>query len=229
LRFAIHATGVVLILLVIFGPPNQFATVLALAAAGLTVALKDFIVGFFGWFILMGRNGIRPGDWVEINGVGGEVLELGLLHTVLLETGSRSDAGHPTGRKVTFVNSYPIEGHYFNFSTSGEWLWDELEVLLPQGADPYPLAEAVQTIVAADTNANARLAEEEWQRVVPGPAKRTFSMEPVTTVRTTNFGVNVIVRYITRANERHAVRARLYREIVGRLHEKNIPTPSPVT
>jgi len=25
----------------------------ALAGAGLTVALKDFIVGFFGWFVLM--------------------------------------------------------------------------------------------------------------------------------------------------------------------------------
>jgi hypothetical protein len=114
-----QAIGAVLILLVIFGVPNNFGTVAALAGAGITVAMKDFIVGFFGWFILMGKNGIHPGDWVEINGVGGEVLELGLLHTVLLETGSWADAGHPTGRKVTFVNSYAIEGHYFNFSTSG--------------------------------------------------------------------------------------------------------------
>ncbi|HVG91136.1 MAG TPA: mechanosensitive ion channel domain-containing protein, partial [Alphaproteobacteria bacterium] len=79
-RFAVQVVGVCLILVVIFGPPSQLATVLALAGAGLTVALKDFIVGFFGWFILMGPNGIRPGDWVEINGIGGEVVEVGLLH-----------------------------------------------------------------------------------------------------------------------------------------------------
>ena len=86
----------------------------------------------------MGNNGIRPGDWVEINGVGGEVMEVGMLHTVILETGSWADAGHPTGRKVTFVNSFAIEGHYFNFSTSGQWLWDELQVVVPIGRDPYP-------------------------------------------------------------------------------------------
>ena len=119
--------------------PSNFATVLALAGAGLTVAMKDFIVGFFGWFVLMGKDGIRPGDWVEINGVGGEVLKVGLLHTVILETGNWTDAGHPTGRKVSFVNSFAIEGHYFNFSTSGQWLWDEIEVQIPESAEPYAI------------------------------------------------------------------------------------------
>ena len=68
LRFISQMIGVLVILLVVFGLPSQLSTVLALGAAGLTVALKDFIVAFFGWFVLMGRNGIRVGDWVEING-----------------------------------------------------------------------------------------------------------------------------------------------------------------
>ena len=51
--------------------------------------------------------------WVEINGVSGEVIELGIFHTVLLETGSWGDSGHPTGRRVTFTNSFAIGGHYF--------------------------------------------------------------------------------------------------------------------
>ncbi|HXX71807.1 MAG TPA: mechanosensitive ion channel domain-containing protein, partial [Candidatus Acidoferrum sp.] len=145
---SVQAVGVILILLVIFGIPNNFATVLALAGAGLTVALKDFIVGFLGWFVLIGKDGIRVGDWVEINGVGGEVLKLGPLHTVVLETGNWTDAGHPTGRKVSFVNSFAIEGHYFNFSTSGQWLWDEIELQVPASVDPYAMAEAIQEIAA---------------------------------------------------------------------------------
>ncbi|PYX53792.1 MAG: hypothetical protein DMG73_20125 [Acidobacteria bacterium] len=95
IRFVVQVVGVLLILLVIFGPPNQMPTILGLAGAGLTVALKDFIVGFFGWFVLMGRNGIRVGDWVEINGVAGEVVEIGLLRTVLLETGNWADTISP--------------------------------------------------------------------------------------------------------------------------------------
>ncbi len=130
-KFAAQAVGALVILFIIFGMPTQTTTVLGLAGAGLTVAMKDFIVAFFGWFILMGRNGIRVGDWVEINGVGGEVVEVGLLKTVLLETGNWTDSSHPTGRRVSFVNSFAIEGHFFNFTTSGQWMWDELSMLIP--------------------------------------------------------------------------------------------------
>ena len=232
---AMRVVGVVVILLVIFGVPNQFATVLALAGAGLTVACKDFIVGFFGWFILMGRNGIRPGDWVEINGVGGEVFEVGLLRTVLLETGNWTDAGHPTGRKVTFVNSFAIEGHYFNFSTSGQWMWDEIEIVIPAGQDPYPIAEEIKKIIAKETGANARLAEQEWDRVTLSHGSGAFNTEPAMNLRPSDGGVSVAVRYITRANERYEFRSRVFRSVLELLHstknkqaaEKLAPLPVP--
>ncbi len=221
--FAVQAIGVCLILLIVFGMPSNFATVLALAGAGITVAMKDFIVGFFGWFVLMGTNGIRPGDWVEINGVAGEVLQVGLLHTVILETGSWADAGHPTGRKVTFVNSFAIEGHYFNFSTSGQWLWDEIQVQAPAGKDPYAVADAIQKLAAEDTKANAELAEKEWKRVTPDFAEKTFSAVPSLSVTPSGGGVDIRVRYLTRANERHEVRGRLYRSVVELLRDEGIP------
>jgi len=221
--FAVEALGIAVILLVIFGMPSNFATVVALAGAGLTVALKDFIVGFFGWFVLMGKDGIRPGDWVEINGVGGEVLEVGLFQTVLLETGNWTDAAHPTGRKVTFVNSFAIEGHYINFSTSGQWLWDEFEVQVPKDADPYPLAESIQNIVAEDTAANSHEAETDWERAVPVFGKQKFSAAPFVSVRPTGGTVSIFVRYLTRATERTEIRARLYRAVIELLRQKSLP------
>jgi small-conductance mechanosensitive channel len=224
--FAVQALGLLLILLVIFGMPGNFATVLALVGAGLTVALKDFIVGFFGWFVLMGNDGIRPGDWVEIEGVGGEVLKVGLLHTVLLETGNWTDPGHPTGRKVSFVNSFAIEGHYFNFSTAGQWLWDEIQVQIPETLEPYATAEAIRKIATDETAENARLAESEWTRATLSYAKRPFTATPSLSVRPTGAGVNVVLRYITRASERYEVRARLYRAIVELLHKKSFAEPT---
>ena len=219
LLFALQAVGLLLILLVIFGVPGNLATVLALAGAGLTVALKDFIVGFLGWFVLMGKDGLRVGDWVEINGVGGEVLKIGPLHTVILETGNWTDAGHPTGRKVSFVNSFAIEGHYFNFSTSGQWLWDEIEVLVPEGAQPHAIAEEIRKIAADETAKNAQLAEQEWNRVAQATGT-SFSARPSLDIRPTELGITVVVRYITRANERYEVRARLNRAIVELLQKK---------
>jgi small-conductance mechanosensitive channel len=225
-RFVVQAVGVLIIVFALFGIPNQMPTILGLAGAGLTVALKDFIVAFFGWFALMGRDGIRVGDWVEIQGVVGEVTEIGLLRTVLLETGNWTDAGHPTGRKVAFVNSFAIEGHYFNFSTSGQWLWDELQILVPAAQSPYPVIDAIQKLVTTTTEANARKAEEEWQRASQRDRMRTVSAAPAIHLRPTTSGVEIHVRYITRANERYATRSKLYQEIVALLHQRQ-PEPAP--
>lgn len=227
IRFALQAVGVLLIAFVILGVPAQMPTILGLAGAGLTVALKDFIVGFFGWFVLMGRNGIRVGDWVEINGVVGEVIEIGLLRTVLLETGNWTDTGHPTGRKVAFVNSFAIEGHYFNFSTAGQWLWDELQVEVGQGENPYPLVESIQRLVEEETRASAAQAETEWQK--SAGYRKSLAVSPAIHLRPTASGVEMQIRYITSANERYVTRSRLYEKIVGLLRgEKKAQEPAPV-
>jgi small-conductance mechanosensitive channel len=219
-RMSLRVVGALIILLIVIGIPSQFATTIGLVGAGLTVALKDFIVAFFGWLVLMGRNGIRLGDWVEINGVSGEVTELGMFHTVLLETGNWSDSGHPTGRRVTFTNSFAIEGHYFNFSTSGQWLWDELQVIVPLGRDPYPIVEAITQQVEQATADSARLAEQEWQRAVPAQRGKSFSGTPGVNLKPVVGGVEISVRYITRANERYLVRAKLYHQAVDLLGSK---------
>ena len=213
-RVTLQVMGVIFILLVVFGPPSQLGTFLGLAGAGLTVALKDFIVGFIGWFVLMGKNGIRLGDWVEINGVTGEVVELGMFHTVLLETGNWTDSGHPTGRRVTFTNSFAIEGHYFNFSTSGQWLWDELQIVLPAGKDPYPIIDAIQKRVLEATAESGRQAQEEWKRAARSRDMSSLSAAPAINVKPVAGGVEISVRYITRANERYQLRAKLYQAAV---------------
>jgi len=219
-KFAVQAIGAIVIVFVIFGMPSETTTILGLAGAGLTVALKDFIVAFFGWFVLMGRNGIRVGDWVEINGVSGEVVEVGLLRTVLLETGNWTDSGHPTGRRVAFVNGFAIEGHFFNFSTSGQWMWDELQVEIPAAQDPYPIIDGIQKLVEKETAANSKTAQQEWQNTTTRYRVQALSAVPGINVRPTGGGIEVNVRYITRAYERHETRARLYQAVVELMHGK---------
>jgi len=202
--------GVVVILLTLIG----------LAGAGLTVALKDFIIGFLGWFVLMGKNGMRVGDWVEINGVSGEVVEQGIFHTVLLETGNWTDAGHPTGRRVTFTNAFAIEGHYFNFSTTGQWLWDEILVMVPFDRDAHAIADSIQKEVMQATAESTRQAEAEWQRAARG-RRPGFTAQPGIAIRPApaGGGIEIAVRYVTRAAERYALRAKLYQSAVQLLSQ----------
>lgn len=223
---AVQLVAVVLIVLVLFGPPSQISTIIGLATAGLTVVLRDFIVSFFGWFALMGKNGIRVGDWVEINGVSGEVIELGLLKTVLLELGNWADTGHPTGRQVAFSNSFAMEGHYFNFSTTGQWLWDELEVTLPAAGDPYLMAQEIRKLVETETEADSEQAAKDWEHVTSQYGARSFSAKPAVNLRPSINGLEVAVRYITRAPQRYAVKSKLFQVIVDLLHK---PAPDTAT
>jgi small-conductance mechanosensitive channel len=226
-RFAVQSAALLWIVFLIFGVPSQLSTILGLVGAGLTVALQDFIIAFLGWFVIMGRHGIRVGDWVEINGVRGEVIEIGLLRTLLLESGNWNDPGHPTGRQIAFLNRYAVDGTYFNFSTSGQWLWDQLQVSLPPGVDPYRAIERIREVVEKETAEGAKQAQKEWERVTHRYGMQPFSAEPAITLRPSSQGVEVVIGYITRAQERYEVRSRLNHTLAQSLNEKKTVPPAP--
>jgi small-conductance mechanosensitive channel len=219
LELSIQVVGVVLILLVVFGMPQQTPTILGLTTAALTIALQDFIIAFLGWFLLIGKNGIHVGDWVEINGVGGEVTEVRLFSTTLLETGTLAAKGLPTGRRITFMNGFAIRGQYFNFSTSGQWMWDEITVSLSASADIHAMVERIHAAVLGESEKNARVAEQEWKRGAHGASVSRFSADPVENLRPSAAGIDVQVRYITRASERFDQRNRIYQKIIELLHD----------
>jgi small-conductance mechanosensitive channel len=228
-HLTIQFVTLLLVLLVIFGPPSQVPTILGLATAGLTVVFQDFILAFFGWFVVMGKTGIRLGDWVEINGVAGEVIEIGLFRTSLLETGNWSDKGHPTGRRVTFLNKYAISGQYFNFSTAGQWMWDEISVSVPTGEDTFKMIDEIHHAVLKETEEGARHAEDEWKKAMKQSELSLFSATPSVEMRPSGAGIDVLIRYVTRAGDRFEMRNRLYQLVIDLLHKsdgKSLPSDS---
>jgi len=214
LNLGTQLVGLLLILLVIFGVPRQMPTILGLVTAGLTVVFQDFILAFCGWFVLMGPNGVRVRDWVEIDGVGGEVVQLGLFRTWLLETGNWTAHGHPTGRRVSFLNGYAIRGKYFNFSTVGQWMWDEIKVSVPPGTSVHPLLKGIYEATVKTTELDAKMAEEEWKRVTHEEGSPQFSAMPSVNLRPAGASVDILIRYITRAGVRVETRNRLFAMIV---------------
>jgi small-conductance mechanosensitive channel len=229
LQLGIQVAGGLLILLVVFGWPHQMSTVLGLTTAGLTIAMQDFILAFFGWFALMGKNGIRIGDWVEIDGVCGEVTEIGLMSTTLLETEDLADRGHPTGRRITFLNNFAIRGKYFNFSTAGQWMWDEITVSIPESDDTRKIVEEIRKTVVKETAESAAVAEQEWKRGARGDGLSLFSAAPVVNLRPSGSGIELLIRYVTRASERFGVRNRLYQQVIELLHKESTPAPADET
>jgi small-conductance mechanosensitive channel len=232
LNLGTQLVGLLLILLTIFGIPRQMPTILGLATAGLTVVFQDFILAFCGWFVLMGPNGVRVRDWVEIDGVGGEVVQLGLFRTWLLETGNWTANGHPTGRRVSFLNGYAIRGKYFNFSTVGQWMWDEIKVSVPPGTGIHPLLKGIYEATVKTTEADAKMAEAEWKRVTHEEGSPQFSAMPSVNLRPAGAGVDIVIRYVTRAGVRLETRNQLFAMIVELMQgaskdDKNLAPLSP--
>ncbi len=82
---------------------------------------------------------------------------------------------------------------------------------IPENVEPYAMSEAIQKIAEDETAANARLAEAGLESRRASSSKEAFSAKPSFSLRPTGSGVSVFVRYITRVNERHEVRDRIYR------------------
>jgi hypothetical protein len=113
-----------------------------------------------------------------------------------------------------------LDGHYFNFSTTGQWLWDELNVTLPATGDAYRLAEEIRRLVEHETEADFAQAVQDWERVARQYGAQSFSAKPTVNLRPTGGnGLEVVVRYITRAPQRYAVKSRLFQVIVNLLHK----------
>jgi small-conductance mechanosensitive channel len=189
--------------------------------------LQDFILAFVGWFILMGKGGIGVGDIVEINSVQGEVIDIGLFRTTLLETGNWASTGHPTGRRVAFNNKFAISGQYFNFRTAGQWMWDEFKVTVPSGEDTAATVARVESVVQAETEADSRQAEREWQQVSRQHGLSQYSAEPAVNVRPAGSGVELVVRYVTRATGRFERRNTLSQTVLDSLRAEKPETAVP--
>ncbi len=217
-NLAIELVTFVLVLLIVFGAPSQMPTILGFGIAGITVVFQNFILAFFGWFMLMGRKGIRVSDLVEINGVAGEVVEVGIFRTTLLETGNWTDKGHPTGRHVRFLNSYAVTGQFFNFSTAGQWMWDEVTVNVPDGEGTYKTIEAIHKAVLRQTEDDVKLAETEWKSAASQQELGHLSATPSVDMRPAATGIDILVRYVTRAKDRSEMRNKLYQSIIELLH-----------
>jgi hypothetical protein len=82
---------------------KSVATYFGLLSAGLLLALENVILATLGSLLLVGKRGIRIGDRVQVSGVTGDVIDMGLLQFQLKEFNVEN--GRYTGHVATFSNS----------------------------------------------------------------------------------------------------------------------------
>ncbi|HVN46126.1 MAG TPA: mechanosensitive ion channel domain-containing protein [Steroidobacteraceae bacterium] len=176
---------------------SSFATFAGLLTAGLAVAMQSVLVSVVGYFILIGKYGLRVGDRVQVGGVTGEVIDLGLIRMHLLELTSQEPLG-PTGRVVAFANSivFQSSGGLFKQIPGVNFTWRELTLTLPAGSDYLALKDrllaAVTSIVEEYRGEIVRQAETITQTTaLPGRTDLTAQVQ----LQFTPSGAEARVRY----------------------------------
>jgi hypothetical protein len=97
-------------------------------------------------------------------------------------------------------------------------MWDEITVTIPPREDTYGIVELIHQAVLKETESDAHLAEQEWTRVAKQNRSGRFTVASSVDMRPGIYGLDIIVRYVTRAADRFEVRNRLYQRVIDLLH-----------
>src|ERR1051326_1642541 len=111
---------------------GSLATFAGLITAGIAVALQNVILAVAGYFFLIGRYGVRVGDRVQISGVTGDVIDIGLVRLHLMEVGGAGSDRHPTGRVVVFTNSVVFQptASFYKQIPGTSFVWSGVSLIL---------------------------------------------------------------------------------------------------
>ncbi|MBT8382782.1 MAG: mechanosensitive ion channel family protein, partial [Ignavibacteria bacterium] len=126
----------IFILTIIFSDKLGGLTVaFGVAGAGIAFALQEVIASFAGWFAISFAKFYKPGDRVQLGGIKGDIIDIGILRTTLMEVGQWVNGDLYNGRVVRIANSFVFKEPVFNYSGEFPFLWDEITIPVKYGCD----------------------------------------------------------------------------------------------
>jgi len=194
------AVSIVVTLIAIFGFANELGTlgtVIGFAAAGVALALQNVILSLAGYFYLSGRYGIRVNDRIQLSGISGDVLEIGLFRMTLMELTNDDFGFQPTGRVVVFPNSVVFQpnGNFFKQLPGSSFMWAELRLTIAPDCD-YRLAEKKVLEVVNEVFARYRDSVQRESRRVELDLNIHFEMpKPQSRIELRPSGLAMVIRY----------------------------------
>jgi small-conductance mechanosensitive channel len=173
------------------------ATVVGFAAAGIAVALQNVILSIAGYFFLIGRFGIKAGDRVQIGGVTGDVIDIGLVKLSMIELGGTGTHRQPTGRVVVFSNAIVFQpsGNFFKQAPGTSFVWNEVRLTLAPDCD-YRLAE--KRLLDAVNEVFAHYRDRvlgEFRYMERDLNVRLETPKPQSRMHLSQSGLEIIIRY----------------------------------
>src|SRR6202789_1231807 len=185
-----------------------------IAGAGVAVALQDVVASIAGAFSIGFSKLYAVGDRVQIGDTRGDVIDIGLLRTTLMETGNWVSKDLYNGRIVRIPNSTILKGSVFNYSQGFRFLWDEIKVPLTATSD-CKLAKEMLLRVAKEAIGEYLLeAQTSWKAISDNYRSANPPLEPTVALVVNNGSLEFTVSYVVDYTKQTAIQDQLFTKIV---------------
>lgn len=205
----------VLVLAAIFSDQLSSITVaLGVAGAGIAFALQEVIASVAGWIALSFGQFYTIGDRVQLGGIKGDVIDIGVLRTTLMEIGEWVKGDQYTGRIVRIANSFVFKEPVYNYSADFPFVWDEITIPIKYGSDHTLARKIIQNAADEIVSDYAAFAHKTWQKMLQKYAIEEASVEPMVTLVANDNWMEFTLRYVVDFKKRRGTKDLLFTQIL---------------
>ena len=218
-RYLVIFLALVVIALAAIDDVRMLATTLGVASAGLVIALQDVATSVFGWFVIMSSGKFTIGDRLEIDGARGDVLDIQLLRTTLVEVNNWLGVDQPTGRVFIVPNNFVFKSRVFNYSHGHPYTWGVVDVTVTYATPAASALALFQKVLEEETQesfAEARQAAAVMERRY---GVEDADYHPKVYTRLADSGVTFSLLYVCHYRHTPMMRNRINRRIIAELEK----------
>jgi len=200
---------------------GRLSFAIGIAGAGLAVALQDVIASVAGAFSIGFSSLYAVGDRVQIGDTRGDVIDIGLLRTTILETGNWVNADLYNGRIVRIPNNTVLKANVFNYSQGFRFIWDEIKVVLSTASDCQLARETFLRLTKEAVGDYLVEAKATWKMVSENIRTANPSLDPTVSMIVNNGALEFSVSYVVDYTKRTAMKDRLFTAIGAEIAKSN--------
>lgn len=220
-RKLIHLLGYLLfavVLLFIYSENlGEITVALGLAGAGITFALQEVIVSFAGWLLILFSGTFKTGDRIKIAGIRGDVVDVGVLKTTLMEMGEWIDGDLYNGRIVSVSNNVVFKEAVHNYSADFPFLWDEIRLNFMHGSDEELIRKIFLEVGQEVTGDYVTGARKAWDTMLDKYLIEPAMIDPMVSLSADENSLSFTVRYIVDSRQRRSTRDQISTLILKRI------------
>jgi len=190
-----------------------------LAGAGIAFALQEVITSFAGWLSILLTGQIKIGQRVKIESIIGDIIDIGVLKTTIMEVGDWVNGDLYNGRITTISNSFIFKSPVQNYSGDYPFLWDEINIPIRTESD-FQLAREIFTKVTEDICGQyASDSLKTWSKMTDKYNIENAKVEPMISLKFDENWITFTIRYIVDYKLRRTTKDKLYTRLLEEIQK----------